>query len=128
MFSASNHVCLFREFTRRLSEDPNYQSLLSQFKIEAMMIMEFNICLANNDGIPLEAFFSRRALLATANCAAIRQMLGLPDKRRMMEKLIDDMGLEHLGHIRYIEQQSGKFVDLWGDDMSHQVKRFGNII
>ena len=90
------------------------------------MIMEFNICLASYDAIPIEAFFGRRALLATANCAAIRRMLDLPDKRRIMEKLIDDMGLEHLGHIRYIEQEGGRFFDLWGDDTAHHVKKFKN--
>ena len=88
-----------------------------------MMIMEFNLCLASYEGIPIEAFFGRRALLATSNCAAIRRMLDVPDKRCMMEKLIDDMGLEHLGHIRYIQQLHGKFVDLWGDDRTHHVRK-----
>ena len=119
--SVSNHVCVFREYNRRLLKDPIYETVDDQFKIDAMMIMEFNICMVSYDDIPLEAWFSRRALLATSNCVAIRRMLGVSEKRRMMEKLIDDMGLEHLGHIRYIDQQRGKFVDLWGDDRSHHV-------
>ena len=89
-----------------------------------MMIMEFNICLADFEGIPLEHFFNRKALLATTNCRAIRRLLGNPEKRRLMEKLIDDMGLEHLGHIRYIESAGGNFVDMWGDDLTHEVVKF----
>lgn len=123
-FCFKSYVSLFREFERRLSEDPNFRNLSSQFKVDAMMIMEFNLCLASYEGIPIEAFFSRRALLATTNCAAIRRMLGIPEKRMLMEKLIDDMGLEHLGHVRYIEKRHGTFVDLWGDDRHHRVTRF----
>lgn len=87
------------------------------------MIMEFNHCLANYDGIPSSAYFDRRVLLATANCSAIRKMIGDPEKRELMEKLIDDMGLEHLGHVRYIEFKSGMFIDLMGDDETHLVKK-----
>ena len=76
--SVSNHVCVFREYNRRLLKDPIYETVDDQFKIDAMMIMEFNICMVSYDDIPLEAWFSRRALLATANCVAIRRMLGVP--------------------------------------------------
>ena len=123
--SVSNHVCVFSEFTRRLSKDPNYQQgFHDKFKIDAMMIMEFNICMCEYQAIPLEALFSGRTMLATANCSAVRRMLGDPGKRDMMEKHIDDMGLEHLGHVRYIEHKKGRFIDLWGDDVQHVIKRF----
>ena len=88
-----------------------------------MMILEFNHCLASYEGIPLEAYFNRRALLVTANCAAIRRMLGVPEKRMLVEKVIDNMGLEHLGHIRYVSKKSGTFIDLWGDDRDHRVTK-----
>ena len=91
--------------------------------IDTMMIMEFNMCLTSFKEIPLKYIFSRRALLATANCAAIRRILGDPDKRRLMEKLIGDMGLEHLGGVRYITQAGGDFMDVWGDDRSHLVSK-----
>ena len=126
-FFVLNYVCLFREFARRLREDPNYHRLHKSFKIDAMMIMEFNICMCEYKAIPLEALFSGRTMLATANCSAVRRMLGDPGKRDMMEKHIDDMGLEHLGHIRYIDHGSGTFVDLWGDDRSHTVKKFKKV-
>ena len=95
--------------------------------IDTMMIMEFHMCLTSFKEIPLKYIFSRRALLATANCDVIRRILGDPDKRRLMEKLIDDMGLEHLGGVRYIRQglsrRGGDFIDVWGDDSSHVVVR-----
>ena len=46
-----------------------------------------------------------------------------PYQRRIMEQVIDDMALEHLGHIRYIEHWSGRFVDMWADDMEFVVEK-----
>ena len=130
LFHTMSSVCL-REFIRRLSDDPEhlqiFYSLPPSFMIDTMMIMEFNICLTESEDIPLDHLFSRRAMLATANCSAIRKVLGNPDKRRLMEKLIDDMGLEHLGGVRYIRQglsrRGGDFIDVWGDDTRHVVVR-----
>ena len=82
------------------------------FKQDAMMFLEFNICMSDYEGIPLEAFFNRRALLATANCKAVRRMLRTPCQRQIMERVIDDMGLEHLGHVRHVQQDTGAFVDM----------------
>ena len=75
-------VCLGNLFDlRRLLQDPNYQSLHDKFKVDVMMVIEFNIYKSNYDGIPVEAFFSRRALLVTVNCVAIHRMLGVSEKR-----------------------------------------------
>ena len=116
-------VCLVRELARRLNEDANLYRLSDKFQQDAMMFMEFNICAADCDDIPLVAYFNRRALLATANCTAVRRMLRTPYQRRIMEQVIDDMALEHLGHIRYIEHWSGRFVDMWADDMEFVVEK-----
>ena len=123
-FCFKSYVSLFRELNRRLSKDPTFRHLSPHFKVDAKMILEFNHCLASYEGIPLEAYFNRRALLITANCAAIRRILGVPEKRMLVEKVIDNMGLEHLGHIRYVSKRSGTFTDLWGDDTDHRVNRF----
>ena len=91
------------------------------FKQDTMMFLEFNICMADYEGIPLEAFFNKHALLATATCKVVRRMLRTPYQRQIMERVIDDMGLEHLGHVRYIQQDTGAFVDMWADDADYEV-------
>ena len=107
-----------RRLRKRLHifEAHNPEYISDNFKRDAMMFLEFNICLAESEHIPLKDFFSGRALCATANCRAVRRMLKTPEQRVVFEEVINDAGLEHLGNVRFIQRKTGKFKDLYVSD------------
>ena len=107
--------------TSHMFEESKEGYISDNFKRDAMMFLEFNICLADSDMIPLDAFFEGRALCATANCRAVRCMLKTPGQRAIFEEVINDAGLEHLGNVRFIQRNTGKFKDLYARDPKYIV-------
>ena len=115
-------LLLCRKLSERLEELQGVK-LSHKFKVDAMMFLEFTICLADSPKIPLEHFFNGKALLATANCRAVRRLLQTPAKRKIMEDVINEDGLEHLGFIRFLSAKTGRFVDMCGWDPDYVVPR-----
>lgn len=80
------------------------------------MLLEFNSCMTQCEDIPLKAFFEGRVFLGTVNCGMVRRHLKTPQNRETFEQVVDFCGLEHLGNVRFIEAQTGNFIDLYVHD------------
>jgi hypothetical protein len=76
-------------------------------------VLESGYCLHSCEKIPLEAFMGeeRKVFALTMNANLVHRFLSSPDHRKILEKIVDDYGLEHLVDVRLLSSD-GTYDDL----------------